>query len=198
MTGVSNSKHFNREKLKPAEQQETNTYRNMQRQFFQITSLITFTVIVMLFSSCSKDETDSSTYYIRFNANGESVEFTNQLILIAGFGHSGNQYTGTISGANDAQSNVGLQIYNNAPILEGNYRGYGISGGAVVGVIIGYKEKQSGVLFSSGGGPNVDATVVITEITAATVKGTFHGKLQASGQPDMIITNGSFFVRRSN
>jgi hypothetical protein len=164
----------------------------MNRKFYHVLRVVTFLVVVVLFSSCSKDETDG--YYIRFRANGELVEFTNQLILIAGFGTNGEIYTGTIGGANDATSNIGLQIYNNAPILEGTYSGYG--GGT--GVIIGYTEKSSGVLFSSGGGPDVDATVVITEITATTVKGTFHGRIMATGQSDIIVTDGSYFVRRSN
>jgi hypothetical protein len=168
----------------------------MKKRFYFAFSMTAITILIVLFSSCSKDETEG--YYIRFRANGEMVEFTNQLILTAGFGQSGDLHTGTISGANDATSNVGLQIYNNAPILAGTYSGYGVSDGAVVGVIIGYTEKSSGVLFSSGGGPNVDAAVVITEITETTVKGTFHGKIMASGHPDIIVTDGSYFVRRAN
>ncbi len=163
----------------------------MKLRFFYLLPVILFLAVILL-SSCGKDE--ESVYYIRFTANGEPVEFNNQLILIAGFGHSGDIYTGTIGGANDVSSNVGLQIHNNAPITEGTYSGYG----GAAGVIISYTEKSSGVLFSSGGGPNVDATVVITEMTATSVKGTFHGKLLAAGQPDMTVTNGSFFVRRSN
>lgn len=168
----------------------------MKKNFYVAISMAAITIFIIVFTSCSKDEADG--YYIRFRANGELVEFTNQLILTAGFGQSGVFHTGTISGANDADSNVGLQIYNNAPILAGTYSGYGVSDGVVVGVIIGYKEKSSGVLFSSGGGPNVDATVVITEITETTVKGTFHGKIMATGQPDIVVTDGSYFVRRAN
>jgi hypothetical protein len=168
----------------------------MKRQIQNVFFWVTFIVIGTLILSCSNDETDS--YYIRFRANGELVEFTNQLILTAGFGNTGDLYSGTISGANDVDSNIGLQIYNNAPILEDTYSGYGFSGNAVVGVIIGYKEKSSGVLFSSGGGTNVDATVVISEITETTVKGTFQGRLLANGQPDIIVTDGSYFVRRAN
>lgn len=164
----------------------------MKRLIYNVLFWVVFIAIGAVIFSCSKDESDG--YYIRFRANGELVEFTNQLILLAGFGTNGEIYTGTISGANDATSNIGLQIYNNAPILEGTYSGYvGMSG-----VIIGYLEKSSGILFSSGGGPNVDATVVITEITETTVKGTFRGKIMATGQPDIIVTDGSYFVRRSN
>jgi hypothetical protein len=164
----------------------------MKRNFYYLLTVVAFLVVTTLFSSCSKDETEG--YYIRFRANGELVEYTNQLILTAGFGTNADIYTGTIGGANDVASNVGLQIYHNAPILEGTYSGYG----GVSGVIIHYMEKSSGALFSSGGGPNADATVVITEITATTVKGTFHGKIMSTGQPDIVVTNGSYFVRRAN
>ncbi len=170
----------------------------MKQLFNHFFLIVSFVVSILLISACAKDEPDSGSYYIRFRANGEQVEFTNQLILVAGFGTNGELYTGTISGANDVDSNVGLQIYNNAPILAGTYSGYGVSGNAVVGVIIGYSEKSSGALFSSGGGPDVDATVVISEITATTVKGTFHGRLLATGQSDILVTDGSFFVRRAN
>jgi hypothetical protein len=165
----------------------------MKRRFFYAVTLF---VAVILLSAC-KDE-EEGMYYFRFTADGEPVEFTNQLILLAGFGNSGNLYTASISGANDADSNVGLQIYSDQPITEGTYSGYGFVENAIRGVIIGYKDKKSGILFSSGGGPNVDATIVITEMTATTIKGTFQGKLLASGKPDMTVTNGSFFVRRSN
>jgi hypothetical protein len=156
-----------------------------------------FVINIFAFSACSNDDNDQ-IYYIRFSANGNLIEYTNQLVLIAGFGQATGIYTGTVNGANDLSSNIGLQIYNNNPIVEGIYSGYGIIDNSVVGVIIGYTEKDSGVLFSSGGGPNVDATIEISEITPTSLRGTFNGTLLAAGRSNINITNGSFFVRRAN
>jgi hypothetical protein len=156
-----------------------------------------FVVNIFTFSACRNDD-NNQIYYIRFLANGTLIEYTNQLVLIAGFGQATGIYTGTVSGANDLSSNIGLQIYNNSPIVEGIYSGYGIIDNAVVGVIIGYTEKNSGVLFSSGGGPNVDATVEISELTSTSLRGTFKGTLLATGRSNISITDGSFFVRRAN
>jgi hypothetical protein len=105
-----------------------------------------FVVNIFTFSACRNDD-NNQIYYIRFLANGTLIEYTNQLVLIAGFGQATGIYTGTVSGANDLSSNIGLQIYNNSPIVEGIYSGYGIIDNTVVGVIIWIYRKRFGCTF---------------------------------------------------
>lgn len=150
---------------------------------------------VVLISGCTKDE-DSTAYYMRFKSNGVQVEYTNQLGLTAGFAQSGNQYVGTISGWNDANSNFSLLLYNLAPITENTYSGYAVSVNGTVGVLFAHKEINSGAVFSSGVTPDYEATVTISEITETGVKGTFSGLVKASGLADINITEGSFYVKR--
>lgn len=159
-------------------------------------ALAMFITSVTLITSCTKDE-DPGEYYMRFKSNGVLVEYTNQLGLNAGFAQSGNQYVGTISGWNDANSNFSLLLYDLAPISEIIYSGYTASGDGTVGVLLVHKEKDSGAVFSSGVTSDYDSRVTISEITETGVKGTFSGLIKASDLPDISITEGSFFVKRA-
>lgn len=162
-------------------------------KFFLYTSLI---LMLILAVSCAKDDEIPGEYYMRFKANGNSVEYTYQLGLIASFSQSENQYVGTISGMNDASSNFSLLLYDNVPITESVYSGYDVSVGGTVGVLFAHKEKESGAVFSSGVTADYDARVTLTEITETGVKGTFSGIVKATGHPDINISDGSFFVKR--
>jgi hypothetical protein len=159
-------------------------------------ALAIFFASITLITSCAKDE-DPGEYFMRFKANGNLIEYTNQLGLTAGFAQSGNQHVGTISGWNDASSNFSVLLYNLAPISETTYSGYSASVDGVVGVLFVYKEKETGVVFSSGVDAEFDATTTITEMTDTGVKGTFRGTIKAAGQSDISITEGSFFVKRA-
>lgn len=152
--------------------------------------------VAFLHESCSKDEKETGEYYMRFKANGTLVEYTNQLGLTAGFAQSGNQYVGTISGWNDASSNFSLILYSLAPIYETTYSGYTASVDGTVGILFAYKEKNSGVIFSSEIISKLDAQGTISEMTDKGVKGKFSGTVKAAGQSDISITEGSFYVKR--
>ncbi len=156
----------------------------------------TFIFFVFLSTGCSKDEENPGEYYIRFEANGNKVEYNNQISLTAGFGQSGNQYVGTVSGWNDASSNITLILYDIEPITESTYSGYTASINGVMGVVFSYKEKESGAVFSSGVAADHDARITLSEITETGVRGTFGGTITTAGQPDINITEGSFFVKR--
>lgn len=162
--------------------------------FFLVFTAIVFSLIFII--SCSKDDETPGEYFMRFKANGASVEYTNQLGLTAGFAQNGNQHVATISGWNDASSNFSLLLYNLAPITEVTYSGYSVSVDGTVGVFFAHKEKDSGAVFSSGVTTDFDASVTISEITETGVKGTFSGLIKASGFSDITITEGSFFVKR--
>ncbi|WP_372948886.1 hypothetical protein [Mariniphaga sp.] len=162
------------------------------RFFVALTILISGILLV----SCSKDDETPGEFYMRFKANGTLVEYTNQLGLSAGFAQSGNQYVATISGWNDASSNFSLLLYNNAPITESTFSGYSVSVDGTVGVLLAHKEKDSGAVFSSGVTADYDARVTLSEITETGVKGTFSGLIKATGQSDISITEGTFFVKR--
>ncbi len=163
------------------------------RFFLALTLLVSSMILIV---SCTKDEETPGEFYMRFKANGTLVEYTNQLGLTAGFAQSGNQHVGTISGWNDASSNFSLLLYDLEPITERTYSGYTATVDGVVGVLFAHKEKETGVVFSSGVDAEFDATTTITEMNETGVKGTFRGTIKAAGQSDISITEGSFFVKR--
>lgn len=162
--------------------------------FFLVFTLLVTSITFIV--SCTKDEETPGEYYMRFKANGTLIEYTNQFGLSAGFAQSGNQHVGTISGWNDASSNFSLLLYDVKSITESTYSGYSASVNGVVGVVFAHKEKESGVVFSSGVGADFDAHATISDITDKDVKGSFRGTIKATGHPDISITEGSFLVKR--
>ena len=149
---------------------------------------------IFLSTGCSKDEDEPGSFYMYFNANGQRVEYVNQIGLTAGFAQNDNMYVGTISGWDDASSSMGLLLYDTVPIKEGTMSGYKVSDGAIVGVLLSYRDKETGIVYSSS--IDFDGTVTITEMNDKIVKGTFQGNVVANGQQDILITNGSFQVKR--
>ncbi len=149
----------------------------------------------LVFNSCKKDATSGDGYVMRFYVDGSKVEFTGQGSLVAAFAQSGTIFNAVFTGYT-ANSNMGLQIFDNKAIGATTYSGYGIVGSSIVGVLISY-EDTDGTVYTQGTG-TTDATITISEITDTTVRGTFSGTLKANGKPDIKITNGEFFVWRAN
>lgn len=152
-------------------------------------------VFTLLFNGCKKDQSTQGGYLMKFDVNGKTVEFTGQASLVAAFSNTGNQYLGVFTGY-DANSNMGLQVYDNKAIVPGTFSGYTISNSAIVGVLIGYQDT-SGTQYTQGT-TNSDAVITISELTATTVRGTFSGTLKAAGKSDISVTNGQFYVWRAN
>jgi hypothetical protein len=158
--------------------------------------ILGFVFFSTMFSSCNKDTTTSTgSFLIQFKVDGTLVEYTSQSSLMAVFAHSGAQYNAVFSGY-DELSNINLSVYYNKEITSGTYSGYTLAGSAIVGSLISYQDK-SGTNYTQAS-VNSDASITISEITATTVKGFFSGTLLASGKPDIVITNGEFFVWRAN
>jgi len=61
---------------------------------------------------------------------------------------------------------------------------------------MGYQDA-TGTLYVSGNGAT-DAVVTITQLTGESVRGTFTARLEAPGNPDLVVTNGEFSVPRFN
>lgn len=155
-----------------------------------------FALFALLTGSCRKDDaTDDGKYFVRFNASGSKVEFTVQGSLVAAFGQANTQYNAVFTGG-DGTSNISLQVFDGKAIAEGTFSGYTITGGAVVGALIGYSDN-SGTLYTQGSVES-NASVTIAEMTPKTVKGTFSGTLKSSGKVDIVVSQGEFFVWRAN
>jgi hypothetical protein len=139
----------------------------------------------------------SGDYYLRFQTAAGQVEFTAQASLVAAFSQSGNQRLMLATGF-DATRNFSISVFDGVAIVEKTYSGYDINPtlGVIVGVQLTYQDA-SGTVYSIGSG-TVNQTVTITHLTSTTVTGTFSGTLKATGHPDLVISNGTFFVLRTN
>lgn len=168
---------------------------------FTKTLILVFALFIAFFmNGCSKsdggNDIDSGNYYISFKANGTQMRYTQQSVLSYNTSQSGPLYVGIVSGFNDASSNINLQVHNNAEIVPGTYSGYTLTGGVFVGIIIGYTDPVSGESFVTSA-LNVEGQITITEIETTGVKGTFSGRVVKSGLSDILITEGSFFVKNN-
>jgi len=151
---------------------------------------------VLILSACgSSTEPSETELFLRFNANGSLVEFTNAASLFAAFTSTSGQSNLVITGY-DAVSGTNLQIYDNGPVGTGTYSGYGVVGNVLVGTLMAY-EDPSGTEYVTNPG-SADVTITVSEITDTRVRGTFSGTLEASGEPDLVVTAGSFVVQRAN
>jgi hypothetical protein len=159
--------------------------------------------IAAALTACGKDSNSGTgpdgnggTYFYRFDANGTRVTFNQQVSLTAAFSQSGNQRVAIITGF-DATRNSAVQIYSGSTIGTATYTGYtlDVNAAAVVGMIFHYQDATGTVYQSDNTNSN---TTTITQLTSTTVRGTFAGRLKATGKADIVVTNGEFFVQRTN
>jgi len=165
----------------------------------KIIKIIVCTVILAIASfSCKKDDNNATAgkYYVKFKADGQAVEFVDQQRLQAAIGNSGSQHVLTVMGFTP-NSNASLVINDIQPITVGNYDGYVLQSGGVVGTVIAYQNTAGETFGTNGANPEVAATVVL--FNNAEVKGTFSGVIKQNGGTKTIqITEGEFFVKRIN
>ena len=153
-------------------------------------------VCLALFAGCkSSTGPSSSTYSATFSANGSTVQYTTQSSLLAAFAQASTQYDCIVS-AFDASSSLSLQMYDGSAITAKAYSGYNVVGGALVGVLVVYQDA-AGVVYRSGG-VTTDALITVTQITSTTIRGTFQGTVKSAGHANVVIANGTFYVKRAN
>jgi hypothetical protein len=168
--------------------------------------ILGFVLVTVLFSSCNKDDdADDSdyNYMISFKADGvlEEYPMTNE--------NAGSFYedaTSTQFGLRFTDigkpSTIYLDVYDNKMITESSYSGYVVTPAAgqkpayIVGAKLAYYNDAQST--HSTGLTDAVVSVGISEITKASVRGTFSGKLKAKGKPDVEISEGKFFVRIAN
>ncbi|HSH76873.1 MAG TPA: hypothetical protein VLA09_14385 [Longimicrobiales bacterium] len=148
-------------------------------------------------TGCGGDSTGplDGDLFLSFRANGSLVEFRDRFSLLAAFSSSGSQSVLLITGF-EATSNAGIQIYDGQPITTGTYSGFVSTSAGSEGVLITYVTPE-GVLYGLDTTGPVDATVTITEIGGARIRGTFSGTI-SDGETSLVITDGEFLVARTN
>ena len=154
-------------------------------------------VCVLSSASCgSSTEPSDAGLFFRFTGNGSLVEYTEPTTLFATFSTTSGQSNLVITGY-DATSGANLQIYDDGQVGTGTYSGYDVMGGVLVGTLMGY-ETSGGIDYATDPSTSAGVTITVSEITDTRVRGTFNGRLTADGQPDLVVTAGSFVVQRIN
>ncbi len=153
------------------------------------------TVIILFITVSCSTQNSPSGYVMKFKADGTAIEFTGQSTVVAAFANSGSQYTATFTGYNSG-SNISLTVYDNKAIAPGTFTGYTEDNSAFIGALIVYMDSNGKVYSQMTS--NSDIKVVISQITATAVKGTFSGTLSSSDDSSISITNGEFYVWRVN
>lgn len=160
-------------------------------------------VSVLLFSGCSKSGNDggSGNYYFTFTVNGKTTNFKGN--PYASFNESNGLYYGGAGAFQDM--NVGTKnvvsalVSSSSSIKAGTFTGLVAvpSGGDTPAVIFSWID-ENGKTYSSVYQDNATNTVTITELTGASVKGTFSGKIYDILQPNAagMSFSGEFYVKR--
>ena len=169
--------------------------------------IVLFLVAVMLSAGCSKDK-DESTYYVTFMVDGVKKSFTNYT-----FGHfetTGGFTELSMLGANSSTADdnyAGIYINNYPgllPITTGVYEDSSIDFTVLATYAIDDVEYEGGQTVSDNVIQyNIPGhqrfTVIITEITQTSIRGTFSGDYYEGGDVQtgtkLRITNGEFNVQ---
>ncbi|MDH3207035.1 MAG: hypothetical protein OEO79_10505 [Gemmatimonadota bacterium] len=153
-------------------------------------------VVSLVLSSCGTSATDiANDLFMRYRANGSLIEYSLPAGLLTAVTNTTGQSNAAITGNDGGATYIAMTVWDVVPITTGTYAGFTGTTGAV-GAIIGYQDA-AGINFASGV-TAPEATIVITEFSATHVAGTFFGVLQESGEPDVVITEGSFRTARIN
>jgi len=150
----------------------------------------------LLSFGCGDGTGPGETVFMRFEVDGQVVEYTQEGTLLAAFsGEFGQQFL--FIGGFDETTLLAVEIYDLTRITPNTYSGYTVSGSSAQGVVIRY-EAGGGHNYETAGTEAADRTATVTEISARTISGTFSGTLSATDQEDIVITNGEFRVSRTN
>jgi len=140
--------------------------------------------------ACKKEKLpDGPEYFMRFKANGVQVEYSE--ITYAVFNNTTGFSNASFSGA-QTESNMVLQIFWPTAIAEGIYTEAPGPGSFIPAALFGYA-VEGGTLFSSGSAGG-NATINLSEIGVGFARGTFSGVVVETGEPDITIADGEFYL----
>ncbi len=155
-------------------------------------------VCAILFSSCKKNNTTNSDYYVKGDVNGQEVNYTGFTSAVFTTLPGSPSYNILAIQGMQSQGAVtnlfGIVITDQVAITTKTYTDATV-GNTVQGVVNYY--NGTNVQFTSALSVNPGVTITITEITNSYVSGTFSGAVEStSSNESAIITNGSFRAKR--
>ena len=151
---------------------------------------------LVLVSSCDSTEPDLiSDYFLRFQANGVSIEYREDPLLHGVLTRFGAEHAlaaeGESSAGSQVASSLNVSVFDVTPITTRSYVGYQTVTGGFTSAGLIY--RTGGVEYNSNVS-DADNRVTVTEIATAYRRGTFSGTVRAPGRPEVVITNGEFYV----
>lgn len=162
--------------------------------------IIGFILIALLAGSCKKEDEDAvNDYEISFKSNGDLDEFKVEDVAGSFYEDKTGSQFGLRFTANKGEFTVYLDVYDLKAITESTYSGYKTTPPAgqkptlIEGAKLAYNDGNTYTVHKTDI-KNPDVTISISEITKTTVRGSFKGTLKASGKPDMVVTEGKFYV----
>jgi hypothetical protein len=162
-------------------------------------------LVAIIFNSCKKSDSNSPTgTSMKFTSNGAAVSFNSCVAVSATVGNTAEVLiTGiNITNAKPGTSSFELELTHDINTLKaGQLYPAASSFSQLDASTLFYFTTESDVFTTQPG--NAQGTVSITEVTSASIKGTFSGKLFAeddfTGTTVLYtITNGSFTAKRGN
>jgi hypothetical protein len=98
---------------------------------------------------------------------------------------------GESSAGSEVASSFNVSVFDVTPIEARSYVGYQTVTGGFTSAGLTY--RTGGIEYSSNVS-DADNRVTVTEIATAYLRGTFSGTVRAPGRPEVVITNGEFYV----
>ena len=151
-------------------------------------------ILVTLFFSCKKDDTDIPIGTIKVDINGSSYTFNLQakattLTVTGGYGIQIQGYY-----RNGSTTNLSFSIVRPSAISTGTYTENTASNPLVLMTHCTEVIAPCVIRANAYGSTSNPVSITITEITGSSVKGTFKGDLQVSTGTTEVLSNGVFHV----
>lgn len=151
-------------------------------------------ILVTLFFSCKKDDTDIPIGTIKVDINGSSYTFNLQakattLTVTGGYGIQIQGYY-----RNGSTTNLRFSIARPGAISTGTYTENAASNPLVLMTHCTEVIAPCVIRANAYGSTSNPVSITITEITGSSVKGTFKGDLQVSTGTTEVLSNGVFHV----
>jgi hypothetical protein len=142
---------------------------------------------------------DDDELFFRFKANGTLVEFTTLSDVYGVFIEACTGSTEALEVVGWSSANrLGMRVSRRQTgMAEGTYSIARRLDDPTFRIRLYYRSADGIDYFAAPSVPE-DVTLVISRVGSSTIDGTFFGVVKADGQPDVVITDGEFTVRREH
>jgi hypothetical protein len=159
-------------------------------------------IYVSLITSCKKNSSSNSNYYVKFKLNDSLITWTNTISELGADFLDSTKTDFTINANNkDTSDAISLSVQVTGNLPTGTYQSDNSNNVIFADYFTGYNgssDYHDYDIDDTNGMPSSTFTIILTSISAKEIKGTFTGNdlTDTYSGTTVSITNGEFFAPR--